>query len=57
MKEGCARGSVGFLEKLRGGYCVKRGLNVCIRPGRAELMEERWAVGELNFHLIGKGTE
>ena len=44
-------------EAEGGGYCVKRGLNVCIRPGRAELMEERWAVGELNFHLIGKGTE
>ena len=42
MKEGCACGSVGFLEKLRGGYCVRRGLNMCIRPGRAEQMEERW---------------
>ena len=28
---------------------------MCIRPGRAELMEERWAVGELNFHLIRAG--
>ena len=47
----------GISREAEGGYCVKRGLNVCIRPGRAELMEERWAVGELNFHLIGKGTE